>query len=205
MGGGLMDFTNRGAQPQAPRATTTSNANSDGPRPLKKFADAARRTYQEPAWLRAMFMILLFSLTVLAICIVSLLYFGNPSEAKYLSRKNEQAVFLSNGQVYFGQIKEMTPKYLNMQGIYYLSSQQAQPSNQNSSSNSKNTNFSLIKLGCELHGPYDQMIISRDQVIFWENLRDDGQVVKAIKQWQQQNPNGQQCSTGSSNNDSNKQ
>ena len=38
----------------------------------------------------------------------------------------------------------------------------------------------LQKLGSELHGPEDQMVINRDQVQFWENLKDDGQVVKAI-------------------------
>jgi hypothetical protein len=28
------------------------------------------------------------------------------------------------------------------------------------------------------------MYISRDQVLFWENLKEDGQVVKAIREYQ---------------------
>jgi hypothetical protein len=28
------------------------------------------------------------------------------------------------------------------------------------------------------------MYISKDKVLFWENLKDDGQVVKAIKEYQ---------------------
>jgi hypothetical protein len=49
------------------------------------------------------------------------------------------------------------------------------------------------------------MVINRDQVTFWENLKDTSTVVKTIKEWVKQNPNGQQCSstTSSSNQSSN--
>lgn len=40
--------------------------------------------------------------------------------------------------------------------------------------------ISLAKLGNELHGPEDKMFINSDQLLFWENLKDDGQVAKAI-------------------------
>jgi hypothetical protein len=42
------------------------------------------------------------------------------------------------------------------------------------------------------------MIINRTQVAFWENIKDDGKVVQAIKQFKQQNPNGPNCSQQSS-------
>ncbi len=60
------------------------------------------------------------------------------------------------------------------------------------------SNITLVKLGCELHEPYDQMVINSDQVTFWENLQDGGQVAKAVKTFQQQNPNGQKCADQSS-------
>ena len=44
-------------------------------------------------------------------------------------------------------------------------------------------NISLAKLGNELHGPQDVMYVSRDKVLYWENLKDDGQVVKAITEY----------------------
>jgi hypothetical protein len=50
-----------------------------------------------------------------------------------------------------------------------------------------------VKLGCELHAPFDQMVINRDQVTFWENLQDDGQVAKAVATFKKENPNGQKC------------
>ena len=46
--------------------------------------------------------------------------------------------------------------------------------------NSDNSDVQLIKLGNELHGPEDQMQITKDQVLFWENLKADGKVSKAI-------------------------
>lgn len=184
-----MDFTNRGAQqsqgPQG-KVNPTSNVATGA---FKKMTN-----YKDPSWLRFITVALLFSLTILAVSVAALFYYGNPSETKFLAPNKVQAVFLTNGQVYFGNVKEISPKYVDLENIYYLNSQQSQP-NQGSSSNNQQNNFSLVKLGCELHGPYDQMVISTSQITFWENLRDDGQVVKAIKQWQQQNPNGQKCST----------
>jgi hypothetical protein len=39
------------------------------------------------------------------------------------------------------------------------------------------------------------MVINREQVLFWENLKDDGQVVTAIKKYLSENPDGQKCET----------
>lgn len=99
-------------------------------------------------------------------------------------KKNQyQAIFLTNGQVYFGKLGAVNDKYVDLTDIYYLQVQQAvQPADKNASADPQ---VSLAKLGSELHGPEDQMHISRDQVLFWENLKDDGKVVDAIKKNQQ--------------------
>lgn len=90
-----------------------------------------------------------------------------------------QAVFLSNGQVYFGKLSNISDRYVKLNDIYYLQVQQAvQPAEKDSS---EQPQVSLAKLGSELHGPEDEMLINRDQVLFWENLKDEGKVVKAIK------------------------
>jgi hypothetical protein len=73
--------------------------------------------------------------------------------------------------------------------VYYL---------YNGSTNSQDqaaANLSLVKLGTELHCPKDQMVIYRDQISFWENLNSDGKVATAIKQYKDQNKDGQKCST----------
>ena len=41
--------------------------------------------------------------------------------------------------------------------------------------------ISLIKLGNELHGPTDEMRITRSHILFIEDLKNDSAVVLAIK------------------------
>jgi hypothetical protein len=184
-----MDFLNRNANNQ-PQAARTSQS-SPGAEPPKK-AVAAKR---EPRWLRIIFVVLLFSVAILAVSITLLLYFGKDRENQYVDTSKQQAVFLTNGQVYFGKIARINRDFVDLQSIYYLNSQQAASGQQQATQQ----NFSLVKLGCELHGPVDQMVINRDQISFWENLKGDGKVSKAIDQWVAQNPNGQNCDTASTN------
>lgn len=118
---------------------------------------------------------------------------GKSSEAKFVDNSRLQAVFLSTGQVYFGNIKELTEDYFVVDNIYYL-----QTSNTGTEANA-NTSVSLVKLGCELHSPKDQMLINRSQVTFWENLNETGQVATAVKTFQDQNPDGQKCTDSATN------
>ena len=67
-----------------------------------------------------------------------------------------------------------------MTNIWYLQVQQGTQSADALNDSSKNQ-VSLAKMGNELHGPDDSMSIAKDQVLFWENLKDDSKVVKAIK------------------------
>jgi len=188
-----MDFLGRNAnnQPQTVRANGGGQASTTN---AATTADKNKRgMYNEPRWLKIGFLIMLFSLTVLALIIAVLLYYGKPKEAHYVDKTKEQAVFLTNGQVYFGKIADITDKYVNLIGIYYLNS------TSDSANKTAQTSFSLVKLGCELHGPTDQMVINRDQVSFWENLKTDGKVTKAIQQWISQNPT-QTCTNSNSTN-----
>ena len=94
-----------------------------------------------------------------------------------------QALFLTNGQVYFGHLSQVDGSYAKMSDIYYLQVQQAvQPAD--NKAKKEEQQVSLTKLGNELHGPEDAMHISRDQILFWENLKDDSKVVQAIKEHQ---------------------
>lgn len=102
-----------------------------------------------------------------------------------------QAVFLTNGQVYFGKINSHNSTYLELVDIYYLQVkpvlQQGDEGNDNANKNpqEQKTELSLVKLGNELHGPMDRMMINKDQVVFVEDLKDDSTVTDAIKRYQQ--------------------
>ncbi len=102
------------------------------------------------------------------------------------SSKGYQAVFLSNGQVYFGKVSNERSNTVIVKDIYYLQVQkQLQPVKEGEETAQTNTQVQLIKLGNELHGPVDLMRINHDQILFIEDLKDDGRVVKAIKAFQE--------------------
>jgi len=132
---------------------------------------------------------------ILLIAVVIAVGFSQPkSQASYVYTNKLQAVFLNTGQVYFGNITTINPQYLVLTNIFYL---QTNSTKSSSSTSSTNSNVSLVKLGCELHAPYDQMVINMPQVTFWENLKSTGQVAKAVAQYQKEYPHGQVCSTNS--------
>lgn len=87
-----------------------------------------------------------------------------------------QAVFLDNGQVYFGKITAQRSDYLRLTEVFYLQS--------GTSAMDSEANVALVKLGNEMHGPQDQMFIRAERVLFVENLKDDSKVVQAIQQYQ---------------------
>lgn len=118
------------------------------------------------------------------------IFYRGPDEARYVDTSKMQAVFLNGGQVYFGHITSLNNEFVRVGDIYYLRvNQQVQPKQ----GEQAQQDISLVKLGCELHGPDDQMLINREQVVFWENLKTDGQVAKAVEQYKKANPNGQKC------------
>lgn len=99
-----------------------------------------------------------------------------------------QAVFLTNGQTYFGKLQKHNDEYLKLKEVYYLQTQGSEAADSKNSQNTQNDqNVQLIKLGDELHGPEDEMIIAKDQVLFYENLKKDGKVSKSIENFK--NPN----------------
>ena len=110
---------------------------------------------------------------------------GNIFNRNQANLSGYQAVFLSNGQVYFGKLSETGDQYAVLKNIFYLqANNQLQAAANPDSSQSQ---LSLVKLGNELHGPDDQMNINRDQILFFENLKADSRVAKAIAEYQKNN------------------
>lgn len=98
-----------------------------------------------------------------------------------------QAVFLTNGQVYFGKLSNTQGQYVLLADIYYLQVTpvlQTKTEGQPGSQANPQQQLSLVKLGNELHAPVDKMLINRDQILFFEDLKNDGRVVKAIHEFE---------------------
>ncbi len=93
-----------------------------------------------------------------------------PSAAEAIDRGAYQAVFLTNGSTYFGKLQPQGDDWFLLSDVFYLSA-------------SDQTGTQLIRRGSEAQGPKEPMIISREQVLFIENLRDDGDIVTLIKKF----------------------
>jgi hypothetical protein len=181
-----MDWTNNGNRPAQPAPA----AGGGSTHKKKKLAALSGMRFASVA--------LLFSVTALLVVLAYFLATGkNNNEAQFVDDSKLQAVFLNGGQVYFGKIEDLNNKFLRMTNIYYLRvNQTVQPDQENAQQQQAAANdISLVKLGCELHGPQDEMLINHEQIIFWENLKSDGQVAKAVDEYVKANPNGQQCNT----------
>jgi hypothetical protein len=172
-----MDFSNRNAQQPAAPGTHAGSA--------------GRRNKDGSKWSRIGVVAAVAVVAVLLIATAVAVASNRSDDSKYVDSSKLQAVFLNTGQVYFGNVKTLNNRYVVLSNIYYLQTS-------NSGTTNTNTNVSLVKLGCELHEPYDQMVINRSQVTFWENLQDGGQVAKAVATFEKQNPNGQKCTDQSS-------
>jgi hypothetical protein len=194
-----MEFTsrgNRGAAPQPANQAPNAAHPQHAPKVRKKHIDWAARTIRFE-----LFTVLVGSALLLAaVSLYLALSGGVHTEADKVDTTKFQAVFLNGGvtsgsvsySTYFGKVSKITDKYIVLNNVYYLTDQATQ--------DNKSTTPQLTKLGCQqLHSPTDQMVINRSQLAFWENIKDEGKVVAAIKAYQKQNPNGPDCSQASSN------
>ena len=113
---------------------------------------------------------------------VYLLYQSNTSSA--INKNEYQAVFFTNGQVYFGKLQNFDSDTLTLTDIFYL---QAPPTttSSNPQPTSSASDVQLVKLGNEVHGPEDQMVINKSQILFYENLSKTGKVSDSITKYQQ--------------------
>lgn len=109
--------------------------------------------------------------------------YGSVMADSAVKSKQYQALFLTNGQVYFCKVSKIDSSYVKCTDIYYLQVQQAVQPKDQKDTNAEDQQVSLAKLGGELHGPEDVMYVSRQQVLFWENLKTDGKVAKAISDY----------------------
>lgn len=93
-----------------------------------------------------------------------------PSAAEVIDRNAYQSVFLVNGSSYYGKLEPQGDQWFVLSDVFYLSvSDQAATQ--------------LVKRGSEPWGPRDPMIIPKDQILVIENLRDDSDVVAAIRKY----------------------
>lgn len=140
-------------------------------------------------WFRVVLLVILIAvLAALAIL------FKDKLIKKEDTKLNYQAVFLTNGQVYFGKLNNPNSEYVTLTDIYYLQQLNQQQLQTGVQAQQQEPKLQLVKLGNELHGPVDMMRINRSQVLFYEDLKQDSKVIQAIISYRQTggNPPAQQ-------------
>ena len=161
-------------QPQQPKQE---------PEPVHRAPSSHRPAQEKKSFKRFKLPIILVAL--LLIVVVSLLAWtslSNKNAGAAIDKNKYQAVFFTNGQVYFGKLSTVNDNYLKLTDIYYLQTQSTDAKDTNPQQTSTDqSNVQLIKLGEEIHGPEDEMVLSRDQVLFYENLKADGKVGQSIE------------------------
>ncbi len=197
----MNDYLNRAGSPAAQSAARVVN---DQPGVVGGGSAPAKKPKKKIDWSRILFVVLAVAIAALLIAITVYSVFGKNSISAKIDTSKYQAVFLNSadGQVYFGKLKVLNDKYYELSDIYYVRVEQVQPDKNNAQAQPQQ-NISLAKLGNEIHGPQDFMYINRDSIMFFENLKDDGQVVKAITEYKKnptQNNNQQNNNTNTNNN-----
>lgn len=159
---------------------------SESPKPVVHHTTPAHHSAKEKKSFKRFLWPLIGIVIILAAAAGWFVWSNKSGGAVAIDSSKYQAVFFENGQIYFGKLQSVNSDYMKLTDIFYLQSQQ--PTEEKDATNpqktsSSQTNVQLIKLGDEIHGPEDEMVISKDQVLFYENLKPDGKVAQSIEKF----------------------
>jgi hypothetical protein len=88
-----------------------------------------------------------------------------------IGRAHYQAVFLTNGQTYFGRYYDRIGAYAKIEDVYYL--QQSTSSDPDASPATR-----LVRRGRELHSPASRMLVPKSAILFVEDLTDSSAIAQ---------------------------
>lgn len=89
-----------------------------------------------------------------------------------IGRQTYQAVFLSNGQVFFGRYHDRIGPYSKLVAPYYIQGGATSP-DQTPPSQPR-----IVRRGAELHAPLPEMLIPHSSILFVEDLSDASPVAQ---------------------------
>ena len=92
-----------------------------------------------------------------------------------LGRAQYQAVFLTNGQTYFGRYYDRFGAYAKIEDVYYLQAVQGADATQPSDTK-------VVRRGNELHQPGPRMYVPRSAILFVEDLTDGSPIAQFMRQ-----------------------
>ncbi len=157
------------------------------PKAVHRAAAPHHRTPKEASAPKRRFVWPVVAAVAVVVVVVSSLFIWSKLKTPALAVDSSkyQAVFFTNGQVYFGKLQPFSSESLKLKDVYYLQTQTGTDTDSEKlqEAATDQNNVQLIKLGDEIHGPQDEMVISKSQVLFYENLKSEGKVAQSIEQF----------------------
>ena len=95
-------------------------------------------------------------------------------------RGSYQAVFLTNGQAYFGNITEITNEYILLKDPYSIKVQQKQTDEEGQA---KQSEIKLLSIEDEFYKPEGYMLIKKSEILLIEELKDSSQIIDIIENY----------------------
>lgn len=170
-----------------PSSSTDTFSEEESSQPIPSAKDdvllTSRRHSQEKSsqkrpWLSTVLLCLVLLIVAGGVWTV---FFSRSNLPSYIKTNKYQTVELANNHAYYGKITKMTDTEIILSDVFYI---QAPTQTDETKTDAK---FELIKIGKEMAGAEDTILINRSQVVLVENLSDDGQVVQQIKAYHKQN------------------
>ena len=126
-------------------------------------------------------MIIAFAVSVAFVALIGLVLFVPP--AQRIDTNTYQVVYLANGQAYFGKLQNTNGRFLVMKTPYTMQEVQTPPQTgtEAEATATPETSTTLIKVSGQVYGPEESIALKSEQVVFWQNLRDDSKVSQALK------------------------
>ena len=119
--------------------------------------------------------------------VTACLFLSSCGESKPGFKTDYQAVFLDNGQVFFGKMENTGGSYPLLRDVYYIGRQQSQ--------DGKEVRSILLKRGSEWHGP-EYMYINKQHIVVIEPVSASSRVAQLIKEAKSQQPQASQPPAG---------
>jgi hypothetical protein len=91
-----------------------------------------------------------------------------------LGHSRFQAIFLTNGQTYFGRYYDRIGAYAKIEDVYYL--QQVKGSDPDAAPDTR-----IVRRGRELHEPSSRMLIPKSAILFIEDLTDASPIAQFME------------------------
>lgn len=158
--------------------------NEEAPRAVPRSSGSNRSVHPEKNSKKGLWWTVAIAGLVLALAAGWFVWSANKNTDTGIDSSKYQAVFLTNGQIYFGDLHAYNDEYLRLTTGYYPQAKATDgDETEGSTKQSANANgIQLIRLGDEVYGPENEIFISKKQILHYENLKPDSKVSQLIEQ-----------------------